>query len=226
MTSNVAGDSLNTKPRAFLLAGDDTQRISGRQGTQRRQHKVLIDTEDIPFEDSSTTCEDKEIKSRKRPKCTFTKVRSAIIRAPKQLTHLQELSAGLRFMYENYTDRCWFWESLEMLRKLLITSSAVFVGEQARTSIVVVSSLSGIFAILHTAFKPIKDNVEYCLQFSCLLVIFFDLVIGSCLYIPADPSELRHEYEDDISTVTGLLILINSVFLLFVLSMLPCDSSN
>ena len=30
-----------------------------------------------------------------------------------------EISAGLRFLYENYCDNCWFWEVLELLRKVI-----------------------------------------------------------------------------------------------------------
>ncbi len=27
-----------------------------------------------------------------------------------------EIAAGLSFLYENYSDNCWFWEVLELLR--------------------------------------------------------------------------------------------------------------
>ena len=35
---------------------------------------------------------------------------------------LDPLARGLRFFYENYSDNCWFWEIVELPRKVLLTS--------------------------------------------------------------------------------------------------------
>jgi hypothetical protein len=58
--------------------------------------------------------------------------------------------AGMSFVFENYADDCWFWETLEMTRKLLLTSSLALIGAEGRNSLGVASILSG--KVLTTSF--------------------------------------------------------------------------
>ena len=53
------------------------------------------------------------------------------------------LALGLRFLYENYTDSCWFWEAVDVLRKITLTSGVVFIGIQSRTAVGVTALIAG-----------------------------------------------------------------------------------
>ena len=39
---------------------------------------------------------------------------------------------GLRFLFENYKDNCWFWELVEMTRKLIPTSGLILISGESR----------------------------------------------------------------------------------------------
>ena len=51
--------------------------------------------------------------------------------------------AAMSFLYENYAENCWYWEIIEMTRKLLMTSSLALIGAEGRNSLGVASMLSG-----------------------------------------------------------------------------------
>ncbi|XP_031559755.1 uncharacterized protein LOC116295938, partial [Actinia tenebrosa] len=91
--------------------------------------------------------------------------------------------AGMSFIFENYADNCWFWETIEMTRKLLLTSSLALIGAEGRNSLGVASMLSGCYAILHAHFMPIPDKFEHALQLTSLLVTFANTCIGMMLKI-------------------------------------------
>ena len=40
-----------------------------------------------------------------------------------------EMISGLRFLYENYEKRTWYWELVETSRKVILTSGLILIGE-------------------------------------------------------------------------------------------------
>lgn len=46
-----------------------------------------------------------------------------------------EKSSGLRFLYENYKARSWYWEMIKMSRKVVLTSGLALVGQESRSYI-------------------------------------------------------------------------------------------
>ena len=106
-------------------------------------------------------------------------------------SNIPDATFSLSLFYENYKPRCWFWEVTEMYRKLVLMSGLVFIGSHSCSQVGIGLLLSGIFAILHAAFRPIADKFEDMLQTIALLVIFFDLSLGVMLKTSGEdiPSE-------------------------------------
>ena len=46
-----------------------------------------------------------------------------------------EIVEGMRFIYENYNERCYYWEIVETIRKLILTSCLSLIGAEGRTYI-------------------------------------------------------------------------------------------
>ncbi|KAK3723362.1 hypothetical protein QZH41_004906 [Actinostola sp. cb2023] len=109
--------------------------------------------------------------------------------------------AALGFIYENYTVDCWFWETIEITRKLLLTSSLALIGAEGRTSLGVASVLSGVYAMLHAQYKPIPDRFEHVLQLTSLLVTFANTCIGMMLKI--DQTKIL---DDDAKIMDSMII--------------------
>jgi len=59
----------------------------------------------------------------------------------------KEIAFGLRVVFENYKEKYWFWETLEMYRKLLLISLILLFGSESHSQIgftLVITSASGI----------------------------------------------------------------------------------
>ena len=41
-----------------------------------------------------------------------------------------EMTSGLRFLFETYKTLSWFWELVEMTRKVILTCGLIFIGKE------------------------------------------------------------------------------------------------
>ena len=95
-----------------------------------------------------------------------------------------EIGAGLSFLYENYSTNCWFWEFLELVRKVILTSVLVLIGGESRTNLGVTAIMSGLYTVLFASYQPISDRFEHWLQLVSLLATCVNMNVGMLLKIP------------------------------------------
>ena len=126
-----------------------------------------------------------------------------------------DLKSGLRFYYENYKTHLFYWESMEMLRKLLLSSVCVFIGGFSKTTLALLIIFSGMFAFIHAQVKPIKNRFEHWLQMTSLFAIFSNLVIGVLMRLPTD-DEYYLKRQDSFG-LTILLLVCNGSLLFLLL---------
>ena len=86
---------------------------------------------------------------------------------------MNQKAMAVLLLHENYSPSCWFWEGIEMARKVIL--SAVFVGSESRTPVGIAAMISGVFGMLRGRFRPISDRFEDYLQMTSLLVTSFNL---------------------------------------------------
>ena len=96
--------------------------------------------------------------------------------------------SGLRFLHENYDPRCWYWELVETVRKVILTSGLILLGGESRAYIALALLLSGLYGMYFGLKKPIKDRFENNLMLSSLAVTFVNLAIGAVSTIPSQGS--------------------------------------
>ena len=84
---------------------------------------------------------------------------SALNPQPKRF----EIVEGIHFIYENYNERCWYWEIVETIRKLILTSCLSLIGAEGRTYIGMAAMASGFYAVAHAQARPIPDKFEHLL---------------------------------------------------------------
>ena len=126
----------------------------------------------------------------------------------------ENMSFGLRVFFESYKEKFWFWEIIEMYRKLILTSFVLFFGSDnlSQNSFTVV--MVGTFGVAYTFVRPIKDKFEDRLQTLVLWIIFFDVCLGA-MYTSRDASE-GHKGSESI-TINVLFVVLNSSVLLVAL---------
>ncbi|XP_072046545.1 uncharacterized protein [Amphiura filiformis] len=124
----------------------------------------------------------------------------------------QSFPLWLRFLCENYRDEFWFWEILELLRKILQTALVVLYGSDDPWYLTVTIAISVAFLTSHAYFKPMKDNFEHRLQMSSLAAVFLNLLVAMALMMP---NEQQSSPAEAMAT-TILVILLNFVVVILV----------
>ena len=135
--------------------------------------------------------------------------------------HPQENSAevltGLRFLFENYNPNSWYWELIETVRKVILTSGLILVGGDSRAYVGLACVISGLYGMFFAYTKPIIDPFENKLMLTSLTVTFINLGVGAVSRIPKEgiPSSID-PYVDNVmfkalvfganSLVIGLLV--------------------
>ncbi|KAL9966523.1 hypothetical protein ACROYT_G024610 [Oculina patagonica] len=97
-----------------------------------------------------------------------------------------EIISGLRFLFENYNPRSWYWECVEMSRKVILTSGLILVGQESRSYIGLAWVIAGMYGMLFAWIKPIRDVTENRLMTISLAVTVVNLGIGAVSRIPAE----------------------------------------
>ncbi|KAL9960157.1 hypothetical protein ACROYT_G033570 [Oculina patagonica] len=97
-----------------------------------------------------------------------------------------EMIKGLRFLFENYKPSSWYWELVEMSRKVILTSGLILVGEESRSYIGLTLVIAGMYGMVFSWMKPIQDGFENRMMSISLAVTVFNLAIGVVSRIPAE----------------------------------------
>ena len=97
-----------------------------------------------------------------------------------------EIISGLRFLFENYEHRAWYWELVETSRKVILTSGLILVGQESRSYIGLAWVIAGMYGMLFSWIKPIRDVTENRLMATSLAVTVVNLGVGAVSRIPAE----------------------------------------
>ncbi|XP_078378231.1 uncharacterized protein LOC144661375 isoform X1 [Oculina patagonica] len=97
-----------------------------------------------------------------------------------------EIISGLRFLFENYKQRSWYWELVEISRKVVLTSGLILVGQESRSYIGLAWVIAGMYGVLFAWIKPIQNTIENRLMTISLAVTVINLGIGAVSRIPAE----------------------------------------
>ena len=112
--------------------------------------------------------------------------RRAILSTENHVGSGMEMIDGLRFLFENYKSEAWYWELVEMSRKVVLTSGVILVGQESRSYIGLAWVVAGMFGVLFCWVKPIKDASENLLMSASLAVTIVNVGIGAVSRIPAE----------------------------------------
>ena len=131
--------------------------------------------------------------------------------------------SGLRFLHENYNSRCWYWELVETVRKVILTSGLILLGGESRAYIGLTLLLSGLYGMYFGLKKPISDPFENNLMLSSLAVTFVNLAIGAVSTIPSERFSTSVDPVVDNLVFNGLVFVANSLVIgLLVGKLSPC----
>ena len=117
-----------------------------------------------------------------------------------------ELTTGLMFLYGSYKPSSWYWELIEMSRKVIVTSGLILVGQETRSYIGLALVIAGMYGTLFCWIRPLQDAFENRLMSASLAVTVVNLVIGAVSRIPAENLPAQKETYTD-SVIFNILVL-------------------
>ena len=97
-----------------------------------------------------------------------------------------EMITGLRFLFENNKPRSWYWELVEMSRKVILTSGLILIGQESRSYIGLAWVIAGMYGMLFSFVRPVQDAMDNRLMATSLAVTVVNLGIGAVSRIPAE----------------------------------------
>ena len=97
-----------------------------------------------------------------------------------------EMISGLRFLFDNYKTSSWYWELVEMTRKVILTCGLLFVGEKSKSYIGFALIIAGMYGFIFAWVKPLQDATENRLMTTSLAVTVVNLVVGAVSKIPTE----------------------------------------
>ena len=97
-----------------------------------------------------------------------------------------EMVSGLRFLFQNYEHRAWYWELVETSRKVILTSGLILVGQESRSYIGLAWVIAGMYGMLFSWIKPTRDVTENRLMATSLAITVVNIGIGAVSRIPAE----------------------------------------
>ena len=103
-----------------------------------------------------------------------------------QLCSKKEMITGLRFLFQNYKPRSWYWELVEMSRKVILTSALILVGQESRSYIGLTLVVAGMYGMLFSWMRPMQDAFENRLMVTSLAVTVVNLAVVAVSRIPAE----------------------------------------
>ena len=122
-----------------------------------------------------------------------------------------ELISGLRFLFENYEHRAWYWELVETSRKVILTSGLILVGQESRSYIGLAWVIAGMYGMMFSWIKPIRDAAENRLMATSLAVTVVNLGVGAVSRIPAENISASIDTDMDAVSLKILVLGANSL---------------
>ncbi|KAJ8043317.1 Leucine-rich repeat-containing G-protein coupled receptor 5 [Holothuria leucospilota] len=93
---------------------------------------------------------------------------------------------GLKFLCENYKPQFWYWEIIELTRKVTQTVLLTLLGWEDNVTILLTIGVSVLYLTLHARYRPMKSVLEQRLQvmFSLSVILINVLVATISMAVP------------------------------------------
>ena len=121
--------------------------------------------------------------------------------------HLEVVN-GVRFLFENYKPRSWYWELLKCLAN---SFGLIIVSQESRSYIGLAWVIAGMYAVLFCWIKPMQDPFENKLMSTSLAVTIVNLGIGSVSRIPAENVSDAVDHHKDALAMKILILGANTL---------------
>jgi hypothetical protein len=123
----------------------------------------------------------------------------------------EEWGDKLGFLFDSYEPQFWWWEEVEMVRKLVLTGIIVFIKPDTPLQMAAGCMLSLLMIIINANFKPYLEEEDDLIQLTCSVAIFTSYFSGFMLCFQ------KYEIEGyDVGENFGLMMVFINLIPVFV----------
>eukprot|EP00937_MAST-01D_sp_MAST-1D-sp2_P007766 g7766.t1 len=127
-----------------------------------------------------------------------------------------EMEEELGFLYLGYTRKYWWWECVELLRKLTLTGLVVFIAPGTPTQLFVVVLLAQLFIVAYARQSPYFDGGDNDLQLVCQLQIWFTALSGLAVKMSGDIDGGAGDRSFESSAFDALLVFMGTAPMIMI----------
>ena len=122
---------------------------------------------------------------------------------------------ALKMTYGNYKTSCWYWEFIEMIRKLVMVAASSFLFQNLKIGLYSNILLSVFFVVLHARKWPMKDSFDNYMQLLALVSVTVNLCYSVTKASSIGDSEIMDKKEDDFG-LGLMLVSLNSLLVILI----------
>jgi hypothetical protein len=136
----------------------------------------------------------------------------------------EEVEAELGFLYAGYEREYWWWECVELLRKLALTSLITFINPGTSSQLFIAVIMAQIFITLYARQQPYESDADDALQLCSQLHIWFTALAGLVVKMSSvvENSGERHTNEDAYQSALFDAALVASTLAPLILAAAQC----
>ena len=125
------------------------------------------------------------------------------------------VAAALKMTYGNYKTSCWYWEFIEMTRKLLTIISCSFLLQDVKIGLYGSILLSIVFVVLHAKIWPMKDSYDNYMQLLALVSVTVNLSYSVTKTSSIGNTDII-ENSEDVYALGLMLVSLNSLLIILI----------
>ena len=122
---------------------------------------------------------------------------------------------ALKILYGNYKTSCWYWEFIEMTRKLLMVIASSFLLQNIKIGLYGNILLSIIFVLLHARKWPMKDSFDNYMQLLALVSVTVNLCYSVTKTSSIGDADIM-ENDKDVFALGLMLVSLNSLLVILI----------
>ena len=122
---------------------------------------------------------------------------------------------ALKMTYGNYKTSCWYWEFIEMTRKLVIVIASSFLLQNVKIGLYSNILLSILFVLLHARKWPMKDSFDNYMQLLALVSVTVNLCYSVTKSSSIGDADIM-ENDKDVYALGLMLVSLNSLLVILI----------
>ena len=122
---------------------------------------------------------------------------------------------ALRMTYGNYKKSCWYWEFIEMIRKLVMVIASSFFFQDVKIGLYSNILLSIVFVVLHVRKWPMKDSFDNYMQLLALVSVTVNLCYSVTKASNIGDTDII-DNEKDVFGLGLMLVCLNSLVVILI----------